>query len=516
MVPREEAQTCQVPHGPTRESRSRSPPEVTMTKQVRCASPWRASMVPFALQLKPPPPSALGTEPPAPRALDDRDFMTNRGDGKARRLSIRREAKLSTRSRPGSVWSWPCTSGSSWPRTSTPRATSPSCGTLQVVAPRSGARKSRLLRTQKPPTPSFRRPRLPPKLGCNGHPSQTPPRAGQDDEEWRRDEAEMRQLIPKPPYDLTGLVDPALEHATKLSTKAKQPSAVVVVKGRIALNEGRKRIRLAVTGTGDRPIQVGSHYHSVETNPLLEFDRGAAYGYRLDISAGTSVRFEPGDSKTVTLVEIGGNRVIRGGNKMASGQVDLLRAEAIVNALQQAGSRGSHYHFVETNPQLEFDRGPSHRGRHQRAPSLLLLLIGVGPLRSTGNGEGSSQNPMANSIPHVTTNPALRAHILFLPPSACRTTSSMLFVSLLLLKHPLYFYLVFAMQQEDRESSVPAQGNGAETPADNSTGAGTGVASYASHPIDMPTAWYNNESEVPWRVYPSAPDRRDIHICPSR
>lgn len=75
----------------------------------------------------------------------------------------------------------------------------------------------------------------------------------------------------------------------------------------------------------------------METNPLLEFDRGAAYGYRLDISAGTSVRFEPGDSKTVTLVEIGGNRVIRGGNKMASGQVDLLRAEAIVNALQQAG-----------------------------------------------------------------------------------------------------------------------------------------------------------------------------------
>ncbi|KAI1771143.1 urease [Hypoxylon cercidicola] len=118
---------------------------------------------------------------------------------------------------------------------------------------------------------------------------------------------------------------------------AKQPGAVVVVKGRITLNEGRKRIKLKVTSKGDRPIQVGSHYHFVETNPQLEFDRAAAYGYRLDIAAGTSVRFEPGDTKTVTMVEIGGNRVIKGGNGLASGKVDLSRAEAIVAALQKAG-----------------------------------------------------------------------------------------------------------------------------------------------------------------------------------
>ncbi|KAI4863006.1 Urease, alpha subunit [Hypoxylon rubiginosum] len=118
---------------------------------------------------------------------------------------------------------------------------------------------------------------------------------------------------------------------------ARQPGAVVVVKGRVTLNEGRRRIRLQVTSKGDRPIQVGSHYHFVETNPQLEFDRAAAYGYRLDIAAGTSVRFEPGDTKTVTMVEIGGNRVIRGGNGLASGKVDLSRAEAIVTALQQAG-----------------------------------------------------------------------------------------------------------------------------------------------------------------------------------
>jgi urease len=118
----------------------------------------------------------------------------------------------------------------------------------------------------------------------------------------------------------------------------RQPGAVVVVKGeRVRLNEGRKRLRLRVTSKGDRPIQVGSHYHFIETNPQLEFDRGKAYGYRLDIAAGTSVRFEPGDTKTVTLVEIGGGKVIRGGNNLASGKVDLGRVEEIVSRLQEAG-----------------------------------------------------------------------------------------------------------------------------------------------------------------------------------
>ncbi|KAI0473733.1 urease [Xylariaceae sp. FL0804] len=118
---------------------------------------------------------------------------------------------------------------------------------------------------------------------------------------------------------------------------AAQPGAVVAVRGRVTLNAGRARIRLRVTSTGDRPIQVGSHYHFIETNPQLAFDRARAYGFRLDIAAGTSVRFEPGDTKTVTLVAIGGRRVIRGGNALASGPVDPARADAIVAALQQAG-----------------------------------------------------------------------------------------------------------------------------------------------------------------------------------
>lgn len=118
----------------------------------------------------------------------------------------------------------------------------------------------------------------------------------------------------------------------------RAPGAVLVVKDRrVTLNEGRRRVRLAVTSRGDRPIQVGSHYHFVETNPQLAFDRALAYGCRLDIPAGTSVRFEPGDTKTVTLVEIAGRRAIRGGNNLASGVVDTARVGDIVAKLQQAG-----------------------------------------------------------------------------------------------------------------------------------------------------------------------------------
>ncbi|KAJ4295920.1 Urease [Collariella sp. IMI 366227] len=88
---------------------------------------------------------------------------------------------------------------------------------------------------------------------------------------------------------------------------------------------------------GDRPVQVGSHYHFIEVNPQLEFDRIRAYGFRLDVASGSSLRFEPGDTKTVTLVEIGGNKVIRGGNALASGEVDLSRAEEIIERLREAG-----------------------------------------------------------------------------------------------------------------------------------------------------------------------------------
>lgn len=109
------------------------------------------------------------------------------------------------------------------------------------------------------------------------------------------------------------------------------PGAYETALGDIILNDGRATVSLSVTNLGDRPIQVGSHYHFVETNSALKFDRAAAYGMRLDIPAGTAVRFEPGDTKTVTLVEIAGNKVIRGGNNIASGPVTEERRKTIAN-----------------------------------------------------------------------------------------------------------------------------------------------------------------------------------------
>jgi urease subunit gamma/beta len=107
------------------------------------------------------------------------------------------------------------------------------------------------------------------------------------------------------------------------------PGEVLTPMGEIDLNEGRGTVSLAVTNLGDRPVQVGSHYHFGETNASLEFDRAAAYGKRLDIPAGAAVRFEPGETKTVQLVEIAGNRVIRGGNNLGDGPVsDAGRAKA--------------------------------------------------------------------------------------------------------------------------------------------------------------------------------------------
>ena len=97
------------------------------------------------------------------------------------------------------------------------------------------------------------------------------------------------------------------------------PGQVIPADGEITLNEGAKTINLAVANTGDRPVQVGSHYHFAETNPALEFDRKAARGMRLDIAAGTAVRFEPGQRREVTLVPLRGARRVFGFNQQIMG-----------------------------------------------------------------------------------------------------------------------------------------------------------------------------------------------------
>jgi urease subunit gamma/beta len=100
-----------------------------------------------------------------------------------------------------------------------------------------------------------------------------------------------------------------------------QPGEAMVGQGEIELNTGRPTVTITVTNLGDRPIQVGSHYHFIETNKQLQFDREKAYGMRLDIPAGTAVRFEPGETKTVTLTQIAGEQIIYGGNALADGKV---------------------------------------------------------------------------------------------------------------------------------------------------------------------------------------------------
>jgi urease subunit beta len=99
------------------------------------------------------------------------------------------------------------------------------------------------------------------------------------------------------------------------------PGEYFIRTGEIALNEGRETVTLDVSNTGDRPIQVGSHYHFYETNGALAFDREQARGFRLDIPAGTAVRFEPGQTRTVTLVAYAGSREVHGFNGRINGKL---------------------------------------------------------------------------------------------------------------------------------------------------------------------------------------------------
>ena len=97
------------------------------------------------------------------------------------------------------------------------------------------------------------------------------------------------------------------------------PGEIITAPGDILLNEGLESVTLEVSNTGDRPIQVGSHYHFAETNPALDFDRAAAHGHRLDIAAGTAVRFEPGQTREVNLVPLRGGREVYGFNGRVMG-----------------------------------------------------------------------------------------------------------------------------------------------------------------------------------------------------
>lgn len=123
------------------------------------------------------------------------------------------------------------------------------------------------------------------------------------------------------------------------------PGEVLAESGEIALNEGKNTAQVSVTNTADRPIQVGSHYHFFEVNKALDFQRTLAYGMRLDIPAGTAVRFEPGETKRVNLVEIGGKRQGYGLNHLVEGCLDdaQVKQEAMRKAAER-GFLGVEYH----------------------------------------------------------------------------------------------------------------------------------------------------------------------------
>jgi len=119
------------------------------------------------------------------------------------------------------------------------------------------------------------------------------------------------------------------------------PGEYLLGDGDIEANAGRRTAELTVANTGDRPIQVGSHFHFFEANRALRFDRGQAFGMRLDIPAGTAVRFEPGDEKVVALVELGGARRVHGLNGLTDGAADAGARAAAVARAAAAGFEGA-------------------------------------------------------------------------------------------------------------------------------------------------------------------------------
>ena len=119
------------------------------------------------------------------------------------------------------------------------------------------------------------------------------------------------------------------------------PGEYILGEGDIEANAGRRTVELTVANTADRPIQVGSHFHFFEVNRALRFERARAWGMWLNVPAGTAVRFEPGDEKVVTLVELAGLREVHGLNALSEGRVDDARRAAAVEKAARAGFEGA-------------------------------------------------------------------------------------------------------------------------------------------------------------------------------
>ncbi|MFU0504716.1 urease subunit beta [Pseudaminobacter sp. NGMCC 1.201702] len=129
-----------------------------------------------------------------------------------------------------------------------------------------------------------------------------------------------------------------LRPAAGAAADTMEPGGIIAQDGEIELNAGRPKVTLTVVNTGDRPVQIGSHYHFFEVNKALDFDREQAFGMRLDIAAGTAVRFEPGQEKEVSLTSFGGRQELSGLNALSNGRADDAAVKAA--ALENARTRG--------------------------------------------------------------------------------------------------------------------------------------------------------------------------------
>ncbi|KAK6907123.1 urease [Kwoniella mangroviensis CBS 8507] len=189
--------------------------------------------------------------------------------------------------------------------------------------------------------------------------------------------------------------------------------SVICLKSKIPLNVNRRRFYLEVSNLGDRPIQVGSHYPFLEVNPYLQFDRLLSYGYRLDIAAGTAVRFEPGEKKTVGMVELGGKKILYGGSGLGAGEFDEGNRETTVKEkVEQGGFRHKKQEELKEAKVVEMDRevyasmfGPTTGDKVQLADTDLWIEVekdhtvygdeckfGGGKVLRDGQGQASNRS----------------------------------------------------------------------------------------------------------------------------
>ena len=135
--------------------------------------------------------------------------------------------------------------------------------------------------------------------------------------------------------------DPIRPCETSAEEEDIYPGQIKTLSGDLELNADKRKLSLGVTNTGDRPIQIGSHYHFFEANKALSFDREQAFGMRLDIAAGTAVRFEPGQSREVVLTEFGGSKNLKGLNNLTQGDISALGKAKALERAKQKGFKGA-------------------------------------------------------------------------------------------------------------------------------------------------------------------------------